>query len=65
MLNNERTPLLADSGDSIISKDSPITRENNNDPEALVDGPRIPGLRLGVVIPAMAVGVWFSCTTRK
>lgn len=66
MLNSERTPLLASDDDSIISKNSATARENNNkDPEALADGPRIPGLKLSVIIPAMAIGVWFSNTTWK
>lgn len=63
MLNSERTPLLASDDDSIISKNSATAQENNKDPEALADGPRIPGLKLSVIIPAMAIGVWFSNTT--
>lgn len=59
MLNNERTPLLAgDDDDSIISKNSAIIGENGNqDPEALADDLKIPGLKLGIIIPAMAIGV--------
>lgn len=64
MPNNESTPLLAGDDDSIISKNSVVAGENNNkDPEALADGPRIPGIKLSVIIPAMAVGVWSSSPT--
>lgn len=60
MPNDERTPLLAGNDDPIISKlpEDPITGESiNKDPEALDDGPKIPGVKLSVILPAMAIGV--------
>lgn len=58
MPNNERTPLLAGDDDSIMSKVSAASGGGNNkDPEALADGPKIPGIKLSVIIPAMAIGV--------
>lgn len=64
MPHDETTPLLAGTDTPDISK-SPAgsivaVEDVNKDPEALVDRPKIPGVKLGAIIPAMGIGVWTS-----
>lgn len=65
MPNDERTPLLTEQPATQINKHAPPTDEEARIKDSAAastapDGPKIPGVNLGLILPAMAVGVCFA-----
>ncbi|CUS07269.1 unnamed protein product [Tuber aestivum] len=63
--NDERTPLLAEPPASRIDKHVPPTDEearikDSAAPSTAPDGPKIPGVKLKLILPAMAIGVFLA-----
>ncbi|RPA95297.1 MFS general substrate transporter [Choiromyces venosus 120613-1] len=65
MPNDERTPLLNERPETRINKYAPPTDEEARIKDSAAasttpDGPRIPGVKLKFILPAMAIGVFLA-----
>jgi len=65
MPNDERTPLLTEQPATHINKHAPPTDEEARIKDSAAastapDGPKIPGVNLRLILPAMAIGVCFA-----